>query len=191
MNLVPIKNYEDFYSLDLNNNQVYGHKYKKYKKPFLDKDGYYCITLCKNSKIKNFKLHRIIYEIYNGTIPDKMFIDHIDNNRQNNNIENLRLANRSENQHNQKVNKNNDRTNNNIENLRLATHSENSWNRKAQKNNLSTGYKNISLTKFNSYNVQIRKYKKLVYCKTFKTLEEAINNRDIQLKKFHKEFCNF
>jgi len=162
MNLVPIKNYEDFYSLDLNNNQVYGHKYKKYKKPFLDKDGYYCITLCKNSKIKNFKLHRIIYEIYNGTIPDKMFIDHIDNNRQNNNIENLRLANRSENQHNQKVNK----------------------------NNKSTGYKNIRLTKYNTYEVSIKKNYKVVYCKTFKTLEDAILNRDVNLILHHGEFHN-
>ena len=31
MNLVPIKDYEGLYSFDLNNNQVYGHKIKKYK----------------------------------------------------------------------------------------------------------------------------------------------------------------
>ncbi len=161
MNLKEIKDYPN-YSFDLDNNMVYSH----YKNRHLKYDicgKYYSIQLYKNKKKKKFDIHRLVYEAHNGIIPIGYFIDH----------------------------KNNDRTNNNIENLRLATHSENSWNRKAQKNNLSTGYKNISLTKFNSYNVQIRKYKKLVYCKTFKTLEEAINNRDIQLKKFHKEFCNF
>ena len=29
MNLVPIKDYENFYSFDLNNNQVYSHYKKK------------------------------------------------------------------------------------------------------------------------------------------------------------------
>ena len=29
MNLVPIKDYEDLYSFDLNTNEVYSHKYKK------------------------------------------------------------------------------------------------------------------------------------------------------------------
>ena len=28
MNLVPIKDYEGLYSIDLNNNEVYGHKRK-------------------------------------------------------------------------------------------------------------------------------------------------------------------
>ena len=55
MNLVPIKDYED-YSFDLNNNQVYGHKRKKYWKPHLNKQGYYHIALYKNSKLKGLKL---------------------------------------------------------------------------------------------------------------------------------------
>ncbi len=162
MNLKEIKDYEGLYSFDLNNNQVYGHKRKKYLKPSLNIDGYYQLKLYKNNKQKTFKLHRIIYEAHNGVIPDKMFIDHIDNNPKNNNIENLRLANRSENQHNQKVNK----------------------------NNLSTGYKNIRKTKFNTYQVSIKKNNKVVYDKTFKTLEEAILNRDVQLVLQHGEFYN-
>ena len=97
MNLVPIKDYEGLYSFDLNNNEIYGHKHKKYLKLQLHTDGYYLIQLYKNSKPKGFLLHRLIYEAHFGSIPEGLCIDHIDNNRQNNNIENLRLANRSEN----------------------------------------------------------------------------------------------
>jgi hypothetical protein len=162
MNLVPIKDYEGLYSFDLNTNQVCGHKNKKYKKPYLNKYGYYQIQLCKNSKTKQFKFHRLIYEAYNGEIPEGLFIDHIDNNPLNNNIDNLRLCNTS----------------------------ENNCNKKVSKNNLSTGYKNITLTKYNTYNVRIKKNNKVVYRKTFKNLKEAIINRDIQLVLIHGEFYN-
>ena len=161
MNLKEIKDYEGLYSLDLNNNQVYGHKRKKYLKQNLHKTGYYEIQLSKNSKRKIFKFHRLIYEAHNGTIPEGMCIDHIDNNKENNNIENLRLA----------------------------TVSQNSMNKITQKNNLSTGYKNIRLMKNNTYQVRIHKNKKTYY-KTFKTSEEAILNRDIQLTLIHREFAN-
>ena len=162
MNLVPIKDYEGLYSLDLNNNEVYGHKHKKYKEKRIHYDGYYEFNLCKNGKTKKFKLHRLIYQAHFGTIPEKMIIDHIDNNPKNNNIENLRLV----------------------------TNQQNSFNQKTRKNNLSTGYKNISKTKWNTFKVRIRINNKTVYSKTFKTLEEAILNRDIQLKIHHGEFYN-
>ena len=162
MNLVPIKDYEDLYSLDLNTNQVYNTKYKRYLKKSLNKDGYYKIDFYKNSKRKTFKLHRLVYEAHNGTIPEGLCIDHMDNNIQNNNIENLRLV----------------------------THSENKMNSKKYKNNLSTGYKNITKTKNNTYEVRIMKNNKRVYNKTFKTLEEAIINRDLNLKLHHGEFAN-
>lgn len=160
MNLKEIKDYENLYSFDLNTNQVYGHYRKRYLKPFLRKDGYYCINLSKNNKKKGFLFHRLVYEAHNGNIPEGLYIDHIDNNRQNNNIENLRLANRSEN------------------------------NCNVNKNNKSTGYKNIRLTKYNNYRVVISKNNKVVYNKTFKTLEEAILNRDVQLVLHHGEFHN-
>ena len=162
MNLKPIPNYEG-YSFDLNNNQVYSHYKKKYRKLNVNVRGYYYIQLWKNSKIKTLQLHRLIYEMYNGTIPEKMFIDHIDCNILNNNITNLRLANKS----------------------------QNSCNIKTKKNNLSTGHKNIyQRHKYNTYEVKIYKNGKRVYYKTFKTLEEAIINRDIKLKEIHGEFAN-
>ena len=60
MNLVPIKDYEDLYSFDLNTNQVYSHYRKRYKKPKLEGNGYIRIGLYKNSKVKLFSFHRLI-----------------------------------------------------------------------------------------------------------------------------------
>lgn len=53
--------------------------------------GYRLVTI--NNEI--FFEHRIIYILLNGSIPDEMLIDHIDRNKSNNNIENLRVVNKS------------------------------------------------------------------------------------------------
>ncbi|WPJ68535.1 hypothetical protein OMDBNIEC_00049 [Salmonella phage STP-SP5] len=47
--------------------------------------------------------HRIIWEMFKGPIPEGLMIDHIDRNRSNNRIENLRLVSRSGNAKNQKL----------------------------------------------------------------------------------------
>ena len=67
---------------------------------------------------------------------------------------------------------NRDRTDNRIENLRWVTQCENQQNKGIQKNNTS-GIKNISFNKngLYVYNKMINKKK---VCKYFKTLEEAI-----------------
>lgn len=49
-----------------------------------------------------YQVHRIIFEIFNGEIPDGFLVDHIDGNRANNNISNLRLASHRENTVNSK-----------------------------------------------------------------------------------------
>lgn len=54
--------------------------------------GYY-----KNAQIKPHSLHRAVWEYHNGKIPDGLTIDHIDRNKDNNEIDNLRLATYSEN----------------------------------------------------------------------------------------------
>ena len=162
MNLKPIEEYEGLYSFDLNNNMIYSHYSNKYLKPTIENDGYIRITFYKNDKLKHFQYHRLVYEYNIGKIPTGLIIDHIDGNKQNNNIDNLRLC----------------------------SQSQNCMNCKTKKNNLSSGYKNITLTKCNTYLVRIWKNNIVKYCKTFKTLEDAIINRDIQMKLIHGEFCN-
>jgi hypothetical protein len=49
---------------------------------------------------KNYQAHRLIYIFHNGEITDNLQIDHINKNRSNNNIENLRLVTKQENDFN-------------------------------------------------------------------------------------------
>lgn len=53
------------------------------------KDNAYCCATCHG---KTYYVHRIIWETFNGEIPEGMEIDHIDTNRSNNAISNLRLT---------------------------------------------------------------------------------------------------
>ena len=92
-------------------------------------------TLPNNSEYRRVSIsnkvyleHRIIWIYFNGLIPKGMFIDHINQNKKDNRIENLRLC----------------------------TKSENQYNRGAYKNNTS-GFKGVSFNKaLNKYSAQMR-----------------------------------
>lgn len=108
---------------------------------------------------KNYFNHRIVYALYHGTVDfTDCLIDHIDNNK----------------------------WNNNPNNLRLATFSQNNYNCKLYKNN-KLGHKNITVAK-NGYKVEFRSNKKYFYAGIFKTLEEAIVARDQKAKEIAGEF---
>lgn len=66
-----------------------------------DKDGYLevCISITENGihKRKYRRLHRLIWETFKYKIPKDLTIDHIDCNKENNNINNLRVITRGEN----------------------------------------------------------------------------------------------
>lgn len=47
---------------------------------------------------KQLYVHRLVWETYKGKIPKNKEIDHIDNNPRNNNLDNLQVISRSENQ---------------------------------------------------------------------------------------------
>lgn len=56
---------------------------------------------------KKYWVHRIIWEMHNGAIPEGMQIDHINHVRNDNRIENLRLVTIQENRKNQSINSRN------------------------------------------------------------------------------------
>jgi hypothetical protein len=62
----------------------------------IDARGYMQIGLFN----EQHRLHRIIWQMHFGNIPDNLQIDHVDRNRLNNKLENLRLANNSQNMRN-------------------------------------------------------------------------------------------
>jgi len=93
---------------------------------------------------KGYLVHRLIYLMHNGFIPE--FIDHIDGNK----------------------------NNNKIENLRPATRAENYWNVPARKTNNLSKIKNVHWNKSSEkWAVVIKRNKKTHYCGLFKDLELA------------------
>ena len=55
------------------------------------------VNLYKDGKIKRFYVHRLVYQAFNGVIPEGYQIDHINNDPEDNRLENLQLLTRSEN----------------------------------------------------------------------------------------------
>ena len=93
--------------LKLIDGEIYMWKLNKnpyWRKVKYSYDGYYYIQLNHNKIKKSYRVHRLIYKFNNPEwdityTPDNE-IDHIDNDKSNNNIENLRIVNHSENNQN-------------------------------------------------------------------------------------------
>lgn len=108
---------------------------------------------------KYFKNHRIIFLMHHGYLPD--VIDHIDGNR----------------------------TNNHIENLREATRSENLYNSAISSKNTS-GAKGVTYIKrFNKWRVRLYAEKKMYHIGYFDSLEEATKASDAARALHHKNFA--
>jgi hypothetical protein len=126
-------------------------------------------TLPKNSDYRRVSIsnkiyleHRIIWIYFNGPIPTELFIDHINQNK----------------------------VDNNIENLRLCTRSENQYNRGKYKNNKS-GYKGVSFNKaLNKYSAQMRIKDVKKHIGYFETAELAKDAYDNMAKNIQKEFIS-
>ena len=83
----------------------------------------------------------------------------------------------------------NKKWNNNVENLRWCKNSENARNRPVQKNNKSTGIKGIHKTESGTFKVMITTDGEKM-CKTFKTLEESREYAENYRKEYHKKYAH-
>ena len=113
------------------------------------------IQICLNNKL--YLAHRLIFLWHHGHLP--RVLDHIDG----------------------------DKTNNRIENLREATYSENLFNTKPYKTNTS-GYKNVTKNG-NKWMVQFSVNRKIYYCGLYDDVHEAGKVAKQMREKLHGEFA--
>lgn len=84
MNLNDIFEYDDGLLINRKTRNIYCNE---------DRDGYIRVRVLG----REYRAHRIIWEMFNGPIPTDMLIDHKDGDVYNNRIDNLRLATRQQN----------------------------------------------------------------------------------------------
>jgi hypothetical protein len=66
--------------------------------------GYHMVDICKNGVSRTCYLHRLVAKAFLQNLNNKECVDHIDGDKNNNNLSNLRYASYSENQCNRKLN---------------------------------------------------------------------------------------
>jgi hypothetical protein len=140
------------------NGDIYSKYYNKLMSPQKNKYNYLCLNLKNDEgKCKSMRVHRLVALAYIPNLENKREVDHIDQNK----------------------------TNNHVSNLRWATRSENMQNIKQVRRDNTLGEKNIYLKRDKdriSYVFQKNiPNQKRIY-KRFKTLEEAIEYRDNYLQ---------
>lgn len=92
------KTIEEFPLYEITENGVIRNKKTgQIRKQYLNKDGYYTIGLSNGNQIKTVQVHRLIAKTYLGRPENATEIDHIDKNRTNNRLENLRWVTHNEN----------------------------------------------------------------------------------------------
>ena len=100
-----IEGFENYSVSNLGN--VKNNTTNKILKPYPDSGGYYQVGLSKTNKKTCFLLHRLVGLQFLDSTDEKLEVDHIDNDRSNNKLINLRWATRSQNNYNRAIQKNN------------------------------------------------------------------------------------
>jgi len=126
-------------------------------------NGYYYVGLCKNSRIKLFDIHRLIASYFIPNPNNKRCVDHIDRNK----------------------------LNNEIGNLRWVSSSENNMNRTISPKNTSTCAGVTFDKKLNKWKVRIRINGKEKHIGYYTNFEDAVKVRKEQEDIHYKEFQAF
>lgn len=84
-----IHGYENVYKIS-NYGRLFSLKRNIIKTPSVDKDGYLRHNLYKNSQHKAVHAHRLVLLAFGESVVGKPVVDHIDGDRKNNHISNLR-----------------------------------------------------------------------------------------------------
>ena len=83
-----IKNYEGLYGIT-SCGKVWSYRNKKFLEPWDNGNGYLLVTLCKDNQKKNYKIHRLVAEAYLPNPENLPQINHKDENKANNCLQNL------------------------------------------------------------------------------------------------------
>ncbi len=149
------KTIEEYDNYSISNYGNIMNKHGKILKTELSDDGYYTVRIQISGKPKRFLLHRLIAKAFIPNPENKSYVDHIDRNR----------------------------TNNNLDNLRWATVQENNQNKNKQQRNKS-GYLGVSFDNINNMWRSYLSLNGKFYGKRFTTIEEAIVYR-AELERIH------
>lgn len=66
-------------------------------KPVLENNGYYSVNLYKKGKLKKFSLHRLVVETFLGEISSGLVVNHLNEIKTDNRLENLEIVTQREN----------------------------------------------------------------------------------------------
>lgn len=70
---------------------------EKILKPRINARGYFLVMLCKDGVQKNHYIHRLVYEAFNGKIPQGLVVNHLNEIKTDNRLENLEICTHKEN----------------------------------------------------------------------------------------------
>lgn len=103
--IIELDDFPDYFISE--NGDIYSDKFGKMKKlkPAKDKDGYFKLTLHKNGKQYTKTVHRLLAETFIANPNNLKQVDHKNNIRDDNRLENLRWVTCQDNNRNQSISK--------------------------------------------------------------------------------------
>ena len=91
-----IAGYEGLYAV-MSCGKVWSYKNKMFLKPVTTHDGYLRVSLYKDGKMKHYKIHRLVAMAYLPNPENLPQVDHIDNDKTHNYLNNLQWINHRDN----------------------------------------------------------------------------------------------